>query len=207
MPTIEPEKQLETASWLWDETPSNWESLKQLVTTRVSTLFDGAYFGFTWESILVKESDKDGRIIKISQKHPTRGKILAYNPGAQKVSRFFPLYPEWHSLAIRAWEWYERVNHIEAENAKLIREAEYDEIFRYLNDGEARTLVRFAHIASTVIARLIDTNPNQPKTGYQVTKEWVKSGLFLVNNKYEPSDNKPFLGGWGSFRRRKRVTV
>lgn len=63
------------------------------------------------------------------------------------------------------------MNHIEAENAKLIREAEYDEIFRYLNDGEARTLVRFAHIASTVIARLIDTNPNQPKTGYQVTKE------------------------------------
>lgn len=199
------------ASWLWYPIPWKWESLKKLVSTRVGTLTDGAYLGFTGESILMKRCDKDERVIQITEKHPTRGKIIAYNPGAKKISRFLPLYPEGDSLAVKKWEGYEKLGHVEADNGNLIREVEYEEIFRYLGDQDVVKMLSLMRVASLATAQVFgvsaETVFNIPKTAYQVTKEWVKSGLFIVNNTHNPSENSPFFGDWWTFRRRRRATV
>lgn len=125
----------EQASWLSSPEPKKMQSLKRYISTRIDILFDGAYFWFNGEPILVPEFDSELNAWKIITNKPSRGKIITINPGAKKVSKLLPMSREGNSLALLQSRWgYEKLNHIEAENEKLIREVDYAEIFRYLGE-------------------------------------------------------------------------
>ena len=197
----------EQASWLSSPEPKKMQSLKRYISTRIDILFDGAYFWFNGEPILVPEFDSELNAWKIITNKPSRGKIITINPGAKKVSKLLPMSREGNSLALLQSRWgYEKLNHIEAENEKLIREVDYAEIFRYLGEDHLVRIMAWYGAFSNFLEKLIPWMKDLPSSAYQVTKKWQENGLLLVNEKHRPSWRTPFLGGPGSFKQRERAT-
>lgn len=95
-----PSNTTEQASWINSPRPGKIESLRRFFSIRTDMLFDGAYFGFNGESILVPEFDPEMNIWKLYPEEPSRGKIIAINPGAKKVSRLLASSREGNSLAL-----------------------------------------------------------------------------------------------------------
>jgi hypothetical protein len=206
-PSNTPSNSTEQASWLSSPQPGRIESLRKIFTTRMDTLFDGAYLWFNGESILVPKFDPKKNVWRIDNQKPSRGKIIAINPGAEKVSRLLALSREGNSLALVQSRWgYEKLSHVEAENANLIREVHYAELFRYLGKDHLVKIMAWYGLIAHTLEQLIPWVKDLPSTAYQVTKEWQKSGIILVDEEHKPNIRPPFFGGPGSFRRRKHAT-
>lgn len=129
----------EQASWLSYPIPGKIVSIRNWIANRVDALYDGAYVGFHNEPVLYALYDEKEEMLEFRTHTPERGKMVAMNPGASRVSKLLPIQIEGNSLAVSRGAGYEKLNHVEAENAKLIREVDYPEIFRYLGFDERAT--------------------------------------------------------------------
>jgi len=176
----------EQAEWLGSPRPWFLESLKKHITIRVGKLFDGGFLWFIDESILISQQHDRGNLkfVEVKEMHPSKGNIIACNPGAKTVSRFLPLYLEGGSLAVTMWTWYEKITHIEAWNDELVREVQYEEVFRYLGDNyTAQIFQMMAQLNQDLLTE------GSQKRAYQVTPKWVEQGLLLVSQDKTNSRN------------------
>lgn len=185
----------EQAEWLGSPRPWFLESLKNLFTIRVGKLFDGGFLWFIDESILIPQHHvtEDLKFVEVKEMHPSKGNIIACNPGAKTVSRFLPLYSEGGSLAVTMWTWYKKITHIEAWNDELVREVPYEEVFWYL--GDKYTAKIFQILAQSDQGLLTEV---LQKRAYQVTPKWVEQGLLLVSrDKTNSRNGLSRNNGWG----------
>lgn len=116
------------AQWLEKKEPTFLSSLWGYTRDRTIKLLDGAYFGLNGQDVV--SVDTVGWLHNFSWEWQ---KIVWDNPGLKKRSRFINTSVHGSTLfAFIDWKWWIQIEHIEAQNEKLVREVSYPDAFKYI---------------------------------------------------------------------------
>lgn len=171
------------ASWLWRKNPWFWESVKKR-RRGVLELLDGAYFGLNGQDVVCV--DFQWGLHNLSAEWH---KIVGHNLGVKKESRFTSSDVQGSTLfALIDWKWWTSMNHLEAQNEKLVHEVNYPEAVRYIGQrGTADFITEILRNPSRreQAGRLFGILPDEllevfEQPLYQV--RWVGHGRMVVSD-------------------------